>query len=66
MRRCASEVVASLRYTADWNLISNVDDHFVAERNGSPLVHLWSLAVGEQFSVVYPLPLIGAVYIARR
>ncbi len=39
-----------------------LDDYFAASLGSSPLLHTWSLAIEEQFYVVYPL----ALYVAFR
>ena len=41
-------------------------DYFSQEEGPSPLQHYWSLAVEEQFYLVWPLILLGCVWLARR
>ncbi len=41
-------------------------DYFAQEEGPSPLQHYWSLSVEEQFYLVWPLILVGCVWLARR
>ena len=47
------EIRSTLLYFANWNFISQSDDYF-AEGSVSPLRHMWSLAVEEQFYIAWP------------
>ena len=47
------EIRSTLLYIANWNFIGQADDYF-AEGSVSPLRHMWSLAVEEQFYIFWP------------
>ena len=48
------QALATLAYVANWQLLQAGDGYF-AVRDPSPLQHTWSLAIEEQFYVVWPL-----------
>ena len=48
------DIVASLGYVANWWFIVHHQSYFQATGRPSPLQHLWSLAVEEQFYLVWP------------
>jgi peptidoglycan/LPS O-acetylase OafA/YrhL len=56
-----AELVAALAYVTNWWLIAADSSYFGNGDRPSPLTHLWSLAVEEQFYVLWPLVLILAV-----
>ncbi|HWC69489.1 MAG TPA: acyltransferase family protein [Acidimicrobiales bacterium] len=49
------ELLAALTYTTNWLLIANDSSYFTQLDRPSPLQHLWSLAVEEQFYIVWPI-----------
>lgn len=49
---------ASLWY-ANWHFIWEAQDYFASEAGESPFLHFWSLAIEEQFYLVFPLVMLG-------
>jgi len=56
----------SALYGANWHFGSASEDYFAPGDVPSPLVHFWSLAVEEQFYVVWPALLLGLWAAAAR
>ena len=57
--------IASLLYVANWWMIHQNNSYQAAFGAESPLSHFWSLAVEEQFYVVFPLLLLGVIALVR-
>ena len=57
--------LAALVYVTNWRLIFDGVSYQGAIGAGSPLVHLWSLAVEEQFYLVWPILLAGVLWLGR-
>src|SRR5207249_12207784 len=57
--------LAAMLYVTNWKLISAGVSYGGAIGARSPFVHLWSLAVEEQFYLVWPLVLIALLAISR-
>jgi peptidoglycan/LPS O-acetylase OafA/YrhL len=53
--RLRGDVIGALTYTANWHLVLSDQSYFETVGRPSPLQHLWSLAVEEQFYVVWPV-----------
>ncbi|HVB46649.1 MAG TPA: acyltransferase family protein [Streptosporangiaceae bacterium] len=59
-------VGAAAGYFSNWYLIANSQSYFARFAPPAPLDHLWSLAVEEQFYLIWPLLLIGALILLRK
>ncbi len=66
-RSIAGDVISSALYVVNWRLADQAVDYLAAGTATSPVQHFWSLAVEEQYYLVWPL-LLGALgwVIARR
>jgi peptidoglycan/LPS O-acetylase OafA/YrhL len=60
-----TDVVASLFYVQNWHLIATGQSYFDNLARPSPLRHVWSLAVEEQFYVLWPLIVVVLVALSR-
>ncbi len=61
-----SAVGAAAGYFSNWYLIAKNQSYFARFAPPAPLDHLWSLAVEEQFSLLWPLLLLGGLIAARK
>ena len=65
--RLRGDLLASLGYVTNWWLIAQNSSYFATAGDRPPmLTHLWSLAVEEQYYLIWPLLLIGFAAVRAR
>jgi peptidoglycan/LPS O-acetylase OafA/YrhL len=60
------EIGASALYVENWVLSGDAVDYLAHTNAASPAQHYWSLSTEEQFYVLWPLLIVGAVWLAAR
>jgi peptidoglycan/LPS O-acetylase OafA/YrhL len=65
-REIGLDVASAAGYVVNWRLADRAVDYLAGDGTPSPVQHFWSLAVEEQFYLVWPLILLAVVVLVRR
>jgi peptidoglycan/LPS O-acetylase OafA/YrhL len=57
--------IASLFYAANWKFVFSGQSYFDQFAQPSPFRHMWSLAIEEQFYLIWPLVVFGVLWFTR-
>jgi len=58
--------LSTLFYVANWHFIIGGSNYFASAAQPSPLSHMWSLAIEEQFYIVWPPVVLVLLHLGRR
>ncbi len=58
--------LATLFYVANWHLVMGGSNYFALASQPSPLAHMWSLSIEEQFYIVWPPVMLLVLRASRR
>jgi len=65
-RSISGDIVAATVYVANWRFAGQSVDYLATDTVDSPVTHFWSLAVEEQYYVVWPLLIALVLMLTRR
>ncbi len=60
------DVLSTLFYVANWHFIAIGSNYFVLTAQPSPLQHMWSLSIEEQFYIIWPPVVLVLLQVGRR
>ena len=60
------DALSVVAYLSNWHFVASSSDYFSATGVPSLLTHTWSLAIEEQFYIVWPVLVWGGIRLARR
>lgn len=66
VRAIATDLAASGIYLVNWQFAARSVDYLAEDLDPSPVQHFWSLAVEEQFYLLWPVLLLSLAWLARR
>ncbi|MCE0487005.1 acyltransferase family protein [Ornithinimicrobium sediminis] len=62
----AGDLVGASLYVVNWVFVGRSVDYLAEDVEPSPVLHFWSLAIEEQFYIIWPLLILGLVWLATR
>ena len=65
LQNLRADVLAALGYGANWRFLFSGQSYAQLFSSPSPVEHFWSLAIEEQFYLVFPLIAVGVLAVAR-
>src|SRR4029079_16126123 len=65
LARARGDALSSLLYVTNWRFVASGDSYFAVLTTPSPVRPLWSLAIEEQFYLVWPILVFACLRVAR-